>query len=62
MPQNNQDTVNSPEFKEFVKTNNLEVFNHESYQLALFNLAGLMVNRWKENIELQAKLDEYINW
>lgn len=36
MPQNNQDIVSSPEFKEFVKENNLDVMNLESMQVALF--------------------------
>lgn len=36
MPQNNTDITSSPEFKEFCKNNNLEVFNLESFQLALF--------------------------
>lgn len=36
MPQNNTDITSSPEFKEFCKNNNLEVFNLESFQLGLF--------------------------
>ena len=37
MPQNNQTITESQEFKDFVKTNNLEVMNLESIQVALFS-------------------------
>ena len=39
MPQNPPNITESPEFKDFVKNNNLEVFNLESFQLALYSLA-----------------------
>lgn len=38
MPQNNNDIVNSQEFKEFVKNNLLEVSNLESLQVVLYKL------------------------
>ena len=36
MPQNNQSITESPEFKEFCKKNNLEVFNQETINVVLF--------------------------
>ena len=36
MPQNNQDIVNSQEFKDFRKDNNLEVLNLEAMCVLLF--------------------------
>lgn len=51
MPQNNPDIVNSQGFKEFVKETNLEVFNLESFQLALFNI-------WRWNMEIDQKNQE----
>jgi len=36
MPQNNQDIVNSHEFKKFIQENNLEVFNQEAINVFLY--------------------------
>jgi len=38
MPQNNQTIIESQGFKDFVKANNLEVFNQESINIALYHL------------------------
>jgi hypothetical protein len=39
MPQNPKEITDSPEFKEFVKLNNLGVFNLEAINVLLFQLA-----------------------
>ena len=64
MPQNNQSITESPEFKEFCKKNNLEVFNQEAINVSLFNIYNQLVFLANSQIKLEEEnknLREMIN-
>ena len=58
MPQNPKEITDSPEFKEFVKENNLEVFNQESINVLLFQLAINDGDKEARIQRQQAQIDE----
>lgn len=65
MPQNPPNITESPEFKEFVKTNNLEVMNLESISVLLYkfhinkleNINGFFEHD-KRIVELEARIQK----
>jgi len=64
MPQNNQSITESPEFKEFCKKNNLEVFNLEAINVLLYQLEERLEfahDRIDEVQEAQMKLEKLHN-
>lgn len=61
MPQNNNDIVNSQEFKEFCKKNNLEVANNESVNFMLYQLLHLIKKHEYKIQKLEARLMEVGN-
>lgn len=64
MPQNNQSITESPEFKEFCKKNNLEVFNQEAINVFLyetFRNYKEWVNGFFDHDERITKLEEENN-
>lgn len=61
MPQNPPNITESPEFKEFCKKNNLEVFNQEAINIVLFKQQEMIMEIAKEiEIDRTVKTDE--NW
>ena len=61
MPQNPPNITESPEFKEFCKKNNLEVFNQEAINVVLFQQQEMIMEIAKEiEIDRTVKTDE--NW
>ena len=58
MPQNNQDIVNSQEFKDFCKNANLEVFNQEAMNVLLFSQTILIKDYFERIQQLEERLME----
>lgn len=64
MPQNPPNITESPEFKEFCKKNNLEVFNQEAINVLLYQLEERLEfahDRIDEVQEAQMKLEKLHN-
>ena len=57
MPQNPTNITESPEFKEFCKKNNLEVFNQESVNIFLLKLHKWQLDSINEDVKLEKKIE-----
>lgn len=58
MPQNPTNITDSPGFKDFIKANNLEVFNLESINIALYHLWQWTMEVDEENKHLREMIME----
>lgn len=58
MPQNPTNITDSPGFKDFIKANNLEVFNQESINIALYHLWRWTMEVDEENKQLREMIME----